>query len=89
MKAESSNLYFDIERQQHNNPEVVTNEYDWLASEGGHARMPVATRCPACGYLDATTVCRMCKTDKTRALDFHDGVPDNDHEKRDKETLSK
>ena len=26
--------------------------------------MPLATRCPTCGTIEATTVCRLCKTDK-------------------------
>ena len=27
--------------------------------------LPAPTRCPTCGYVDRTTVCRLCKTDKT------------------------
>ncbi len=28
--------------------------------------LPVPARCPVCGYVDTTTVCRLCKTDKLR-----------------------
>ncbi len=27
--------------------------------------LPMPTHCPICGYIDRTTICRMCKTDKT------------------------
>jgi hypothetical protein len=31
------------------------------------ATLPNPTRCPVCGYVEATTVCRLCKTDKIGA----------------------
>lgn len=29
------------------------------------APLPTPTRCPTCGHIDRTTICRYCETDKT------------------------
>lgn len=46
--------------------------------------LPLATRCPKCGYLDRTTVCRYCKIDKTTAAPATDTHDFRDYPQRDR-----
>lgn len=33
---------------------------------------PTPTACPRCGYVEASTVCHICKADKTKPFEYHD-----------------